>query len=152
MTKERRQQARLPEEKEFKTGWAISDELLKKNAKRFPHAWVVGDEEYGVPNEFRDRLHARREHYVLEVKVNTRFWLADAKGNPRGEPTNPKKLRASLPKSAWRSFHVRDGEKGPMIFEAARFWVLTPRDGCDATPRAKARGFAAQATLFASCE
>jgi SRSO17 transposase len=129
LTEEQREKGRVPDEKEFKTGWAIADDLQKRNAKRLPHAWVVGDEDYGVPNELRDGLHARRERYALEVKPNTRFWLADASGNTRGKPINVKDFRASLPKKAWRSFHVRDGEKEPRIHEATRVWVVTPRDG-----------------------
>lgn len=129
LTDEQREKGRVPDEKKFQTGWAIADELQRRNAKRLPHAWVVGDEDYGVPNELRDRLHARRERYALEVKPNTRFWLADASGNTRGKPINVKDFRASLPKKAWRSFHVRDGEKEPRIHEATRVWVVTPRDG-----------------------
>lgn len=129
LTDEQKKAGRIPGDKTFKTGWAIADELQQRNAKRLPHAWVVGDEDYGVPSEFRDRLHARKERYALEVKPNTRFWLTDPKGNARGKPINVRDFRASLSKKAWKSFHVRDGEKEPRIHQATRIRVVTPRDG-----------------------
>jgi SRSO17 transposase len=127
MTEERRRAGKIPRERRFMKGWQIAAGLIEKHSGELPHAWVAGDEEYGVPNEFRDSINGR-ERYVFEVKTNTRFWLSDADGNKRGDLTNVAKLKEGIPDTRWRRFHVRDGEKEPLEVEAFRTWVVTPRD------------------------
>jgi hypothetical protein len=49
----RREKTYVPEGVEFRTNWQIADDLLRRASPHVPHAWVVGDDEYGRPTEFR---------------------------------------------------------------------------------------------------
>lgn len=46
---------------------------MAEAAARFPHAWIVGDDEFGRPAWFRRSLARRKERYHLEVPSNTRI-------------------------------------------------------------------------------
>jgi hypothetical protein len=48
--------AYVPAEVKFQTRWQIADELVAYAGPNVPHAWIVGDDEFGRPSEFRDRL------------------------------------------------------------------------------------------------
>ena len=67
----RREAAYVPVEVKFQTSWQIADALVAYAAPHVPHAWIVGDDEFGRPTEFRDRLADRSERYLLEVPSNT---------------------------------------------------------------------------------
>jgi len=138
LTKDKKKQARIPAKNKFLTRWELADELLQKWGSKLPHAWVTGDEDYGVPNAFRDRLDKRGERYLLEVKINTRLWRSDINGQVRGELTKVEQVAKSS-KLVWKRFHVRDGEKEPLEVEATRIWVVTPREKEKGKPPPKLR-------------
>lgn len=134
----RRQNAHVPKEVRYRSRVRIADELLKKDAARFPHAWIVGDDEFGQPTWFRYRLGDRGERYLLEVPENT--LIRDLEAPPpeptgrRGQPRRRPFVRASKwakqqPASRWNRFHVRDGEKGPLQVEAIRYRVQARKEG-----------------------
>jgi SRSO17 transposase len=123
----RRKKARIPKEVHFQTKIQIANDLLKKDGPRFPHAWIVGDDEFGRPAWFRKSLARRKERYLLEVPSNTR--IRDLAANPpkrhstRGRAPKPPFVRATdwahqQPASKWTRMVVHDGEKGPIQFEA----------------------------------
>jgi SRSO17 transposase len=126
LTKAQRAKARIPEEREFRTGWEVADELIQRRAGHIPHAWITADESYGVPNAFRDRLHSRKENYVLEVKPGTKVWPM-IRGIKRDKATNPETLFKTVPVDSWRRFHARDGDKEPLEVDVVALWVTTPR-------------------------
>jgi hypothetical protein len=109
-----------------------------------PKGWAPGDDEMGKVPEFRGQLHARGERYLLAVPSNTLVRDLDAEPPPySGHGRHPKspwlrvdRLRAALPKSAWTTVEVRDGEKGPLVVEAVKVRVQAksaPRDGLEET-------------------
>jgi len=128
LTRRRRKEGKIPKALTFRTRWEIVAALLQKHGASVPHAWVTGDEDYGVPNAFRDLLHHRKETYILEVKLNTRVWLANAGGDTLGTLLNVGRVAQQIAPARWRRLHVRDGEKEPIEVEATRAWVVTPRD------------------------
>jgi hypothetical protein len=79
-----------------------------------------------VPNAFRDRLHSRKENYVLEVKPGTKVWPM-IRGIKRDKATNPETLFKTVPVDSWRRFHARDGDKEPLEVDVVALWVTTPR-------------------------
>lgn len=125
----RRTKGHVPEELRFGTSAEIANDLLKKDASRFPHAWVVGDDEMGRPSWFRRELAARQERYLLEVPSNTRIRDLEApptkrRRRQRGARKAPF-VRAAIwakqqPLAKWTRVFVRDGEKGRIEVEAAR--------------------------------
>ena len=125
----RRAAVYVPADRPFRKGWELADELIVAAAVRLPHAWVVGDDEFGRPSEFRDRLADRGERYLLEVPSNTRVrrpphWA----GRSAKWGTVRKRLKSQAPHK-WTRVHLRDGEKGPIVVEAFATRVETTRKG-----------------------
>jgi len=125
----RREAAYVPAEVQFQTSWQIADALVAHAAPRVPHAWIVGDDEFGRPSEFRDRLADRSERYLLEVPCNTLV------RRPKHWPGRKKKWRQvhvrldTLPHERWTRIRLRDGEKGPLEVRAFCTRVETRREG-----------------------
>lgn len=120
--RERRKACHVPEEVEFQTGWELAAKMVLGRGKMLPHRWVVGDENYGRPTEFRDLLHQKEERYLLEVPQTAKVWL------PRGGGwMGAVDWADRLPSRAWKKFTVRDGEKGPIAVRAAKARVYTKR-------------------------
>lgn len=120
--KKRRSECHVPSEVTFKKGWELAEQMVVGRGKMLPHKWVVGDESYGKPTEFRDILHQKGEQYLLEVTSEAKVRLARG-----GGWTHAKDWAKALPRSAWRRFTVRDGEKGPISVRAVKARVYTPR-------------------------
>lgn len=119
----RRELCHIPEDVKFHAGWELAAEMVKRRGGLVPHRWVVGDECYGRPTELRDLFDSRGEDYVLEVPAKAKVRLARG-----GEWTRAVDWAASLPRSAWQEFTVRDGEKGPITVRAVSARVYTPRE------------------------
>ena len=125
----RREATYVPAEVQFQTSWQIADALVAHAAPRVPHAWIVGDDEFGRPSEFRDRLADRSERYLLEVPCNTLV------RRPKHWPGRKKKWRQvhvrldTLPHERWTRIRLRDGEKGPLEVRAFCTRVETRREG-----------------------
>lgn len=130
----RRRKAHVPDSVRYRSTLQIADELLQRDGSRFPHAWVVADDEFGRPAWFRHRLGDRGERYLLEVPGNTRIRDLETPapkrrgrgGRPPRLPFTPMRQWAQgQPASRWTRFDVRDGEKGPLQLEALRLRVQT---------------------------
>jgi len=133
----RRAEAHIPDDVHFQTRQEIALDLLKKAGPRLAHVWVTGDEEFGRPTWFRRALSDLGERFVLEVPSNTMIRdLEAAPLEPRlpngNSPVTPfarvSTWAKKLPASAWTRIKVRDTEKGPLEFEAARTTVWTKED------------------------
>jgi SRSO17 transposase len=131
----RRRNCHVPEHVRFRTSAKISLDLLKAVSAHLPHAWVVGDDEFGRPAWFRRALDRAGERYILDVPSNTRIRDLDAPAAQRhrrqaGRPAAAPFLQAVewarlQPASAWKRLTVRDGEKGPIEVEAILASVQT---------------------------
>jgi len=143
-SKKRRAKVGVPAEVKFQTRHELSLEMLDEHASQLPHGWVAGDDEMGKVPEFRGQLQARGERYLLAVPSNTLVRDLEAEPPPyAGRGPRPKSpfMRVdrwckALPKSAWTTVDVRDGEKGPLVVEAVKVRVrakTAPGDGFDET-------------------
>lgn len=132
--KPRLKQAGVPKHKQkFRTRHTMCLDLLDQHADRLPHQWITGDDELGRPIEFRRKLHARGEQYLLAVPSNT--VIRDLEVEPpeyQGKGRHP--VRPSVrvdrwiveqPATAWQRLDVRDAEKGPLIIELLKHRVET---------------------------
>ncbi len=118
----RRKKCYVPEEVKFQKGWQLAAKMVRRRGKLLPHRWVVGDENYGRPTELRDQFHQENEQYLLEVSAHAK--IRPARG---GDWTCADDWASRLPRRAWKTFTVRDGEKGPIIVRAVKARVYTPR-------------------------
>ncbi len=132
--KKRMKKARIPKRKQkFRTRLTICHDLLDQHADRLPHQWIAGDDKLGRPIEFRRKLHARGEQYLLAVPSNT--VIRDLKVEPpeyQGKGRHPVRPSvpvarwiAEQPANAWQRLDVRDAEKGPLIIELLKHGVET---------------------------
>jgi SRSO17 transposase len=117
----RRAEARVPETVDFKTGWQLAHEMIRQHSSVLPHSWVVGDDAYGHPVEFRDQLAADGERYLLEVGSNTQVQLDDGDGGWQSVEA----VSNALSSKKWTRIRTRDGEKGPVEVEATKLRVAT---------------------------
>jgi len=143
-SKKRRAKVGVPIDVKFRTRHELALEMLDARAATLPHGWVAGDDEMGKIPEFRGQLQSRGERYLLAVPSNTLIRDLEAAPPPyagRGrQPKSPwvrvDRWCAALPKDAWTKIDVRDGEKGPLVIEAAKVRVrakTAPGDGFDET-------------------
>lgn len=143
-SKAKRLKAGVPKDVKFRTRHELAWEMLDEQAAILPHAWVAGDDEMGKVPEFRGKLAARSERYLLAVPSNT--LVRDLEVEPpvwSGRGRRPKspwqrvdRWCAALAKNAWTTIDVRDGDKGPLTVEAVKVRVrakTAPGDGYDET-------------------
>lgn len=143
-SKKRRAKVGVPPEVKFQTRHELALQMLDEQASKLPHGWVAGDDEMGKNPEFRGELHRRGERYLLGVPSNTLVRDLEAAPPPysgRGRVPKSPWVRVdrwckALPKSAWTTIDVRDGEQGPLVVEAAQVRVrakTAPGEGFDET-------------------
>lgn len=148
--KKRRKKARVPEEVKFQTKPQIGVDLLRRTGAnglvRFD--WITADETYGRDGNFLEALEADEQRYVAEVPVTTTVWTVDPATqvppySGRGRPPKcPKRdavqsvqaIAQGLPRQAWQMIQLREGAKGPLVFEFARLPVWMVRHGRPSPP------------------
>lgn len=124
----RREKTHVPPDVVFQTSWELADVLLQRVGPRVPHAWIVGDDEFGRPTKFRDRLADRGERYLLEVPSNTLVRRPPSWPGRKVKWGTVARRRARHPLNKWQRITVRDGDKGPIDVFAFSTRVETKRD------------------------
>jgi SRSO17 transposase len=146
----RRHEAGIPDDLVYRPKWVIADELIHRalaNGVRF--GWLTFDELYGRNGPFRRGLEAMGQNYVAEIPVDLMGWTKPpdlhcqdhprdkqagrisrrtrlkVRNAPAVEVRNILKYSPVMRKAPWERFRVKDGEKGPMVWEARRIelWV-----------------------------
>lgn len=145
--------AKIPDELVHRPKPQIALELYDRARANGVHfEWLTFDELYGHSREFLGGLRSREQKYVAEVPVNFMGWTTEpdvtnrtyrkrmhcgrVRKTPRlkADAEGPREVRKHLeisPELAnqrWQKFHVKDGEKGPAVWEAKRVWFY-PHDG-----------------------
>jgi SRSO17 transposase len=157
--RERCREAGIPETMVYRPKSEIALELYDRahaNGVRF--AYVTFDEWYGAKPEFLRGLDQRQQKYVGEVHKRFVAWLSPAprvtnrpfrrhgKGRSRRTPrlaagsAKPQYLEELLKHpnmrdQAWQRYRVKDGEKGPMVWEV-KHALIHPKDEKDLPDRA----------------
>jgi SRSO17 transposase len=141
---QRREKTRVAEKVRFQTKPQIAAEMLRRTLAvgKVHFDWIIADELYGASGDFLDALEGLPQRYVIEVKSNALMCTVDPATLPGSTP-GPKKRRklgsyrypeirsvrqivADLPADAWRPLKLREGSKGPLVFEFAvmRAWAM----------------------------
>ena len=132
----------IPDNITYREKWRIGLDLVRGPGRSLPHAWVVGDDEFGRASELRGLLRYDGERYALDVPCNTSIRDLSQRrppsrpGGPERPPLweNVEAWAARQPKKRWCYFTVRNGEKGPLRIKALQQWVQTKdEDGCAGT-------------------
>jgi SRSO17 transposase len=140
----RRKKTRVPRQIKFQSKPQIAAEMIRRTTAvgqvRFD--WIIADELYGASGELLDVLEAMPQRYLLETKKNTLVWTVDPATLP-GQTPGPKRRRklgsyrypevrsvqeivGDLSAEAWKPLKLREGAKGPLVFEFAvlRVWAM----------------------------
>jgi SRSO17 transposase len=146
--RQRCRKAGIPDEVVFRTKPQIALEELERattNGIRFN--WLTFDEFYGRSGPFMRALDQRGQNYVAEIPVDTMLWTKrpdilykshcrdrrrgrqkqyprlKVKNNPSVEVRNILAFSPLLRKQAWKTYHVKDSTKGPMVWQAKHLLV-----------------------------
>jgi SRSO17 transposase len=128
--------------------------------------WLTFDEGYGKSVAFLAALRGREQQFVAEVPVTFRGWIrpprvTDRRRGRTGRPRNRPRLVAGsrpfltvrehlehspqLRDQPWQRFRVKDGEKGPMVWEVKHVWFYP--NGEDDLPMAPMHLIVARSVL-----
>ena len=142
--RKRRKKTRVPREVKFQSKPQIAAEMIRRvlATGKVHFDWITADELYGASGGFLDALEAMKLRYVVEVKKNTVVWTVDPATFPGAFP-GPKLRRksgsyrypevrrveaiaANLAAGAWQPLKLREGAKGPLVYEFAtlRVWAM----------------------------
>src|SRR5205807_2144188 len=124
---QRRKKTHVPEDVVFQEKWRIGLDLLDRCRTDLPHAWIVGDDEFGRITELRAALRLRQERYVLDVPCNTLVRDAEpGSWRPRRPPfARVDVWAARQPAARWKTITIRAGEQGPLKVRALKRRVQT---------------------------
>jgi SRSO17 transposase len=138
---ERRRQAGIPGSLEYRPKWQIALELYDRaRGNGLAFSWLTFDEGYGSKGPFLRALAERGQRFIGEVPRTFAGWIDPpgvtsrpfqrASGRPRRTPRlrsgSPpvRKVEALLRHSPvlrdqpWQAWRVKEGTKGPMVWEA----------------------------------
>lgn len=146
--RDRCRMAGIPDDVVYRPKWQMALEQYQRavaNGVRF--AWLTFDEGYGGKGPFLRALEESGQSYVAEVPVNFPVWTrrpavlyqANArdrrrgrrrryprlkvKNNPKVEVQNVLAYSPRMRKIPWETYHVKDGTKGPLVWQAKRLLV-----------------------------
>jgi SRSO17 transposase len=157
--RERCRDAGIPEEVVYRPKWQIALELYDRAvANGVTFRWLTFDEGYGGKPNFLRELANREQSYVAEVPKSFTAWTTAPatterpfRKNGRGRGRKTPRLQSGSPAAStvedllkfspklrdqpWVKYRVKDGEKGPMIWEAKRVMIhVKDEDGLPMGP------------------
>lgn len=146
--RERCREAGIPDEVVYRPKWQMAlDQYRRAVANGVRFAWLTFDEGYGSKGPFLQALEEVGQTYVAEVPVSFAVWTKrpavlyratardrrqgrrrryprlKVKNNPKVQVQNVLAYSPVLRKIPWQTYHVKDGSKGPMVWQAKRLLV-----------------------------
>ena len=142
--------AGIPDEVIYRPKWQIVLEQYQRalgNGLRF--AWLTFDEGYGGKPPFLRALDGFGQNYVAEIPAHTHLWTrrpevlykAHARANQPGRKKHYPRLKVKnnprvavrhilsyshlMHQQRWVNYRVKDGTKGPMVWQVKRLLVWT---------------------------
>ena len=142
--------AGIPEDMVYRPKWKIAVELYDRAiANGIEFEWVSFDEGYGSKGPFLREMDQRDQLFIGEVPCTMTAWLKKPKiefpsaetkpGRPQKgakiAKDTPQKARpfkellqesAKFKKQPWQRYRVKDGDKGPLVWEIKHALVYRP--------------------------
>jgi SRSO17 transposase len=124
----RRQQARIPADRVFKTKPELAlDMLARAKEDGIPGDVVLADAAYGDSSAFREGVRSHGLDFAVAIKGPTRVWLLDPEGNA-ARCISAKDLGVELGPRAFRRLTWRTGTKGKLSSRFCFRRVKTAQD------------------------
>ena len=128
--RERCRQAKIPDDVVYRPKYMIAlEQLDRARANGVRLSWITADEWSGQKPAFVSGLEARGERFVLEIPKNFAMWRHDPSLSGTAAKPVEKLLRHSkaLLTQPWQAYHVKDTDKGPMVWEVKSVACWLPR-------------------------
>jgi SRSO17 transposase len=158
--RDRCREAGIPDEVVYRPKWQMAlDQYRRALANGVRFAWLTFDEGYGGKGPFLQQLEGLGQNYVAEVPVSFMAWTKrpmilygpsvrdrkigrrrqyprlKVKNTPRAEVRNILAYSPAMRRIGWQTYHVKDGRKGPMVWQAKRLRVyLADEQGLPTRP------------------
>jgi SRSO17 transposase len=149
--RQRCQEAGIPDTMVYRPKWRIALELYDRAITNGLHFdWLTFDEGYGGKPEFLREVAARQQPYVAEVPRNFTGWLKPPRVVSRPYHRGRRGRGRAVPRLAcgsrparrvedllndrtlrdqpWQRWRVKDGEKGPLVWECKHTFVTIKDD------------------------
>lgn len=143
-------EAGIPDEVEYRPKWRIALDLYDRAcAAGASFDWLTCDEGYGGKPEFLRQLDGRGQVFVAEIPTTFTGWIIAPEvterpyRRPRGRGRKTPRLKSgsrpaigvkamlkyspTLRDPAWVKYRVKDGDKGPLVWEVKRA-TITMKD------------------------
>lgn len=147
-SRERWQRCGIPETVTFRTRPELGAEMIRTVCERgvLPFRWVAMDEGFGKSPNLLTQIQAENRWFFAEIPRITRAWrqrpnvvspTLGSRGRPPTRahlapqaPTAQRvdDLAAALPRTAWHTFIIHEGSKGPVQVEIAAVRVVMAED------------------------
>jgi len=133
----RRQEARIPDEVQFKTKPELALQMIDHAIEdEVPRGVVLADEAYGNSSDFRAEVTKRELEYAVAINSNTGVWVVDRKGGLGLVPWSVREIALTLQAKHFRRTTWREGTRGWLSAKfAARRVVTAHNDGHPANER-----------------
>lgn len=149
--KAQRRKTGVPQHVKYRSQRTIALDLLRSvlDNGHVHFDWLTADAHYGDDGTFLDGLESLQQRYLLEIRAEKTFWTVDpqqeipAYGGRGRYPTRARRdhirsaqqIAAELPPEQWQAMKLREGAKGPLVFEFARvrLWSVRHRERGPAT-------------------
>ncbi len=127
--RERCRQAGIPDHIVYRPKHHIALELLDRAEANGVHLeWITADSWYAEKPAFLAGLEQRHRRYVVEIPRDLRGWLYNPGDAPRHPARGVEELchhAKPMTRQEWTPFHIKDTDKGPMVWKAksAPLWL-----------------------------
>ncbi len=122
--RDRLDECHVPKAMRHRTACELGLEMVLERGKLLPHAWILGDDEFGRNADLRVDLHQAKERYALDVPGRTAVCDVQQARAERYEShlawAQARNWKDTVPVDQWVRIAVRDGSKGPVIYYAIR--------------------------------
>lgn len=144
----RRRAAGIPDTVTFRPKWRVALDMLRHAlGNGVPFRWLTADEAYGNAPEFRRGVQEAGLLYMVEIPRTIRGWTHTPRlveppeyagtGRPAKRPrlvpgtTPARRVDALWPRGgpSWDTFHVKNTEKGPVVWQARRTRFVVSQGG-----------------------
>jgi SRSO17 transposase len=152
--------AGIPDDVVYRPKWQMAlDQYRRAVANGVRFAWLTFDEGYGSKGPFLRELEGLGQNYVAEVPVSFVAWTKrpvvlyratardrkqgrrrryprlKVKNNPKVEVRHILAYSPAMRQIPWQDYYVKDGRKGPMVWQAKRMMVyLADEQGLPTRP------------------